>query len=124
MEPVLPSQSVDFKPLPTLPKPGVNADAEVIAKVARAEATPQASIKDQTIDLKEAVNHAAQQIERFISSMERSVSISKDGVTGYMVVRLVNPQTGEVIRTLPSDELLRIARHFEVLGSVMVNQRA
>jgi flagellar protein FlaG len=124
VESILPSQSVDFKPLPTLPKPAVNPDAEAIAKVARAEVSPQVSVNEQTVELKEAVNHAAQQIERFISSMERSVRVSKDGVTGYMVVQLVNPQTGEVIRTLPSDELLRIARHFEVLGSVMVNQRA
>jgi uncharacterized FlaG/YvyC family protein len=37
---------------------------------------------------------------------------------------LVDPQTGAVIRSLPPDELLRIARSFEVLGSTMVNQRA
>jgi uncharacterized FlaG/YvyC family protein len=41
-----------------------------------------------------------------------------------MVVQLVDPASGEVIRTLPSEELLRIARTFEMLGSVMVNQKA
>jgi flagellar protein FlaG len=122
--PPLPAQAVDFRPQATLPKTGVNSDAQVIAKIASAEANPQASVKEQTVELRQAVDHAARQIERFISSMERSVRVSKDGVTGYMIVQLINPQTGEVIRSLPSDELLRIARHFEVLGSVMVNQRA
>jgi len=50
--------------------------------------------------------------------------LSKDSVTGYIIVQLIDPATGQLIRTLPSDELLRIARSFEVLGSVMVNQRA
>jgi hypothetical protein len=41
-----------------------------------------------------------------------------------MVVQIVDPSSGEVIRTLPSEELLRLARTFETLGNVMVNQRA
>ena len=56
--------------------------------------------------------------------MERQVNVSKDPLTGYIAVQIVNPATGEVIRTLPSDELMRIARSFEQLGSVMVNQKA
>ena len=63
-------------------------------------------------------------IQHFISSQQRSVKVSKDEASGYMVVQLVDPASGEVIRTLPSEELLRIARTFEMLGSVMVNQRA
>jgi flagellar protein FlaG len=63
-------------------------------------------------------------IQHFISSQQRSVRISKDESSGHMVVQLVDPASGEVIRTLPSEELLRIARTFEMLGSVMVNQKA
>ena len=36
----------------------------------------------------------------------------------------VDPDTGEVIRTLPSEELLRLARSFEMLGNKMVHQVA
>jgi flagellar protein FlaG len=56
--------------------------------------------------------------------MERQVQISKDSTTGYISVKIINPSSGEVIRTLPSDELLRIARSFEQLGNVMVDQKA
>jgi flagellar protein FlaG len=63
-------------------------------------------------------------IEHFISSQQRSLRVSKDAETGHMVVQIVDPSSGEVIRTLPSEELLRLARTFETLGNVMVNQRA
>jgi len=56
--------------------------------------------------------------------MARQVKLSKDPISGHIVVQLIDPATGQLIRSLPSDELLRIARSFETLGSVMVNQRA
>ena len=37
---------------------------------------------------------------------------------------IIDPDTGEVIRTLPSEELLRLARSFEMLGNKMVHQVA
>jgi uncharacterized FlaG/YvyC family protein len=52
------------------------------------------------------------------------VRISKDEVSGHMVVQLIDPSSGQVIRTLPTEELLRLSRTFQTLGSVMVNQRA
>jgi len=45
-------------------------------------------------------------------------------VSGYHVVRVVNPSTGELVRQLPSDELLKIARDCERLNNVLVSQRA
>jgi len=36
----------------------------------------------------------------------------------------VNPETNEIIRQLPSEELLRIAQHMTQLNSALVNQRA
>jgi flagellar protein FlaG len=63
-------------------------------------------------------------IQHFISSQASSVRISKDQTSGHMVVQMVDPNTGEVLRTLPSEELLRIARSFEILGNKLVHQVA
>jgi len=40
------------------------------------------------------------------------------------VVRVMNPETNEVVRQLPSEELLRIAQNMAQLNSALVNQRA
>jgi flagellar protein FlaG len=105
-------------------EPAPTKDAEVVSKVASVPLHPQASVKEFGQDVKQAAEKAMLDIEHFISSQARSVRISKDSSSGHMVVQLVDPSSGEVIRTLPSEELLRLARTFETLGNVMVNQRA
>jgi flagellar protein FlaG len=110
------------KPMPNEPAP--TKDAEVVSKVASVPLHPQASVKEFGQDVKQAAEKAMIDIEHFISSQARSVRISKDSSSGHMIVQLVDPSSGEVIRTLPSEELLRLARTFETLGNVMVNQRA
>jgi flagellar protein FlaG len=126
MDPVqninLNSAAAPAKPMTKEPAP--NKDAAVVSKVASVPLQPQASIHEFGKDVKQAAEKAMEDIQHFISSQQRSVRISKDEASGHMIVQLVDPASGEVIRTLPSEELLRIARTFEMLGSVMVNQKA
>ncbi len=110
------------KQIPNEPAP--TKDAEAVSKVASVSVQPRASVKEFSQDVKQAAEKAMVDIEHFISSQARSVRISKDSSSGHMIVQLVDPTSGEVIRTLPSEELLRLARTFETLGNVMVNQRA
>ena len=122
--PLIAVKEGSYIPQPTVTKGVQNLDAAQVAESAKVPVQPQSSIHEHNVAVRDSAEQAAQDIVKFISSMERQVKVSKDDVTGYMVVQLINPQTGELIRTLPSDELLRIARSFEILGSVMVNQRA
>jgi flagellar protein FlaG len=98
-------------------------DAEVVSKVASVP-LPSTNVDVTSKELKMAAESAMKDIQHFISSQQRSVRISKDESSGHMVVQLVDPSSGEVIRTLPSEELLRLARSFEMLGNKMVHQVA
>ena len=111
--------------LPTAKATGIstNKDAEAVSKVASVP-LPKSDVKASSQDLKDAADTAMKDIQHFISSQERSVRITKDETSGHMIVKLVDPNTGEVIRTLPSEELLRLARSFEMLGNKMVHQVA
>jgi len=113
-----------YVPKPTLVEPTPNKDAEAVSSSARVPAQPRASTHEFSQDVKQAAEKAMLDIEHFISSQQRSLRVSKDTASGHMVVQIVDPSSGEVIRTLPSEELLRLARTFETLGNVMVNQRA
>ena len=88
------------KPMPNEPAP--TKDAEAVSRAASVPVKPQASVKEFSQDVKQAAEKAMLDIEHF----------------------MVDPSSGEVIRTLPSEELLRLARTFETLGNVMVSQRA
>jgi flagellar protein FlaG len=100
-----------------------NKDAEVVSKVASVP-LPSSDVKESSQEVRNAAEIAMKDIQHFISSQASSVRISKDQTSGHMVVQMVDPNTGEVLRTLPSEELLRIARSFEILGNKLVHQVA
>ena len=99
------------------------SDAKAVSKVASVP-LPKTNVKESSQEARDAAESAMKDIQHFISSQQRSVRISKDESSGHMIVQLVDPNTGEVIRTLPSEELLRLARSFEMLGNKMVHQVA
>jgi len=99
------------------------SDAKVVSKVATAPPF-KTNVRESSQEVRDAAETAMKDIQHFISSQARSVRISKDETSGHMIVQLVDPNTGEVIRTLPSEELLRLARSFEMLGNKMVHQVA
>jgi flagellar protein FlaG len=99
------------------------SDAEVVSKVASVP-LPKTNVRESSQEVRDAAETAMKDIQHFISSQARSVRISKDETSGHMIVQLVDPDSGEVIRTLPSEELLRLARSFEMLGNKMVHQVA
>jgi flagellar protein FlaG len=113
-----------YQSVATVPERATRPDAQAVAMAISAPSKTETPLKDATKPSREAVESAAKQIQHFVSSMQRQVSISKDDVTGYIKVQIINPDSGEVIRTLPSDELIRIAHSFEQLGNVMVHQKA
>jgi flagellar protein FlaG len=101
----------------------VPTDAEVVAKVASTVIKPS-NVSQAAQPTQEVVAKTAQQLESFVASMGRDLSFSVDSTTGYHVVRVTNPQTGEVVRQLPSEELLKIAETMQQTGSGLVNQKA
>jgi flagellar protein FlaG len=105
-------------------QPPLVSDRQVVSKVLTAAEVKPSGIDQVTQPSREAVAKAAEQIQSFVQSMGRNLNFSIDQTTGYHVVRVVNPETNETIRQLPSEELLRIAQHMTQLNSALVNQRA
>lgn len=99
--------SVPSEPVGAKPPPTMIVTADEVAKPSR-----------------EAVVEAARHIESFVKSVGRSLDFSVDPTTGDNVLRVLNPENGEVVRQLPAEETLRIARAVDYMQSVLVNQRA
>ena len=101
----------------------VRTDAEIVAQVANTIIKPS-NVDAASQPTREVVAKAAADIQQFVQSMGRNLSFSIDETTGYHVVRVVNPNTGELVRQLPSEELLKIARDFQRLNNVLISQKA
>ena len=106
------------------PMPEVKVDAAASAAAEASKARANVDVQQYAQASKEVMAHAAQQIQGYLKESGRNLSVSVDESTGYYVARVVNPETGEVVRSLPSEETLRIARSIDQMRGMLVNQRA
>lgn len=99
-------------------------DSEVVSQAVVSANIKPVNLDEVTQPSREVVAKAAAQLQSFVQSMGRNLNFSIDESSGYHVVRVVNPDTGELIRQLPSEELLKISRDFQRLNIGLVSQRA
>lgn len=81
-------------------------------------------VEESVKPTREAVQNAAKRIESFVKSMDRDLSFSLDETSGHRIIRVTDPTTGELIRQMPSDETLRIAKTIDYLSHALVSQKA
>ena len=99
-----------------------NTDAAVVAAAASAEFKPS-NVNQVMQPTRETVARAAEQMQQFVSSMGRNLNFSIDSESGYHIVRVTNPATGELVRQMPSEEMLRLSHSLTQI-SALVNQKA
>lgn len=57
-----------------------------------------------------AVQAAVSQLQDYLASSNRAIEYRTDGATGLTVVTVSDPETGDVIRQIPNEEVLRLAQ--------------
>jgi len=72
----------------------------------------------------ETIQAAARTIDSFVRDMGRSLDFRVDSSSGKQIVRVSNPDTGEVVRQIPNEEAVQIARSLNYLQSVLVSIKA
>jgi flagellar protein FlaG len=68
-----------------------------------------------------AVEAAAQQIEDYLRSYERSLEFRVDHATGRSVVTVTDAATGKLIRQFPSEETLRLAQVLDTQSHFLID---
>lgn len=58
----------------------------------------------------QGLRSAVRDINSFVQTQQRNLEFSVDEDTGMTVVKVVDPQTGDVIRQIPSEVALNLAR--------------
>jgi len=104
-------------------------DPSLVSRVAEAAeaSSPQVPLAEVTQPSRETVANAAQQIQGFLQDAGRDLNVFVDDRAGYYVTTVMNPASGEVIRQIPPDETLRVARNvadLPALQGLFVNTRA
>ena len=103
---------------PALP-PASGSPAQAVTQSSSPAASGVASAR-APVDLSKAV----EQIQGYLRDSGKNLSVSFDDSADRYVTKVVNSDTGEVVRTIPSEEVLEVARAInEKLGG-LINQRA
>lgn len=124
--------AVQQKPVP--PSGPAPADARPLSP---AEKTPEISIqdvsrvvtarKDESLQqLNETLRHVEDAIEALNEAVQKvptSLHFSVDDTAKRFVVQVTDTNTGEIIRKVPGDAILRIARQIESLKGVLFDDK-
>lgn len=97
---------------------------EVAREISAARSSNAPTVHEVSKISRESVEAAAQKIQSFISSMKRDLNIYVDNSTGRAVIRVVDPESSQLIRQIPPEESIRLAQTVDFLSSLLVHQRA
>lgn len=71
-----------------------------------------------------SVEQAVSRLEAFTQSISRNLSFKLDDSTGRVVVKVTDAASGEVIRQIPSEEVLKLAASLEDARSLLFKAEA
>ena len=96
------------------------ADAAASANPDKQSAKPEVSF-DKPGKISELVKDLDTMVHQVAST---KISFDVDEDTGQSVVRVINKETGEVVRQVPPEELLTLAARMRQLSGLIFNQEA
>ena len=78
------------------------------------QAATQAKANEEPVE--EQLVAAVSDISEFVQQVHRELQFSIDKESGRTVVRVVNADTDEIVRQIPAEEALKLARHLAEAG--------
>uniref|UniRef100_A0A831UGH0 Flagellar protein FlaG n=1 Tax=Geobacter metallireducens TaxID=28232 RepID=A0A831UGH0_GEOME len=85
---------------------------------------PKVAVKEMSAaEKEEKVREAAEKINEFIEAMTHDLSFSVDKDTNRTVVKVLERESGEVIRQIPAEEILKIAKMLDELKGLIIREK-
>lgn len=108
--------------------PGADKVTNATNIAARNEAAPTQTViaakQAEAAPGDEEVSHALKSINRVLQDRSQDLEFSLDADSARTIVKVVDKSTNEVIRQMPTQEALEIAKALDRLQSLLVKQQA
>ncbi len=101
---------------PVLPAQNITS-AQIANPVAQAESTKKTYMREQ-------VNQAVEAINKTIQAASQNLEFSVDKDTRDVIVKVIDQQTKQVLRQIPTEEALDIAKSLDKLQGLLIKQTA
>ncbi|MCC4115897.1 flagellar protein FlaG [Aromatoleum toluclasticum] len=102
----------------------VTGERGAIPSPAAPQATQATSPPGATAPTHEALLQAVAEVQKVIAPVAQNLRFSIDEDTGRTLVKLVDSTTDEVIRQIPSEEVLAISKALDRLQGLLIQQKA
>jgi flagellar protein FlaG len=111
---IKPSSPIDHRQ-PAATPAGIGAGKEV-AGTGSQPAVP--------VENAESVREAVAALNRAAKALNNSVQLSLDSGSGRAVVRVIDSETGQLIRQIPSEEALELRRALDRIAGLLIHRTA
>lgn len=101
-----------------------SAKKEAVPESGRAQSPAAVETSSSEPISKEDMNAAVKKMQDYLQSMDRDLLFSVDEDSGITVVKVVDPSTEEVVRQIPSEEVMRVVRSLESGGGLLSDLEA
>ncbi|WP_347911182.1 flagellar protein FlaG [Pseudomonas grandcourensis] len=101
--------------------------ADKPAEKPRAETAQVVAVKEESKSAKteqEKLKMAVEEIEKFVQSVKRNLEFSIDEPSGKVVVKVIAGDSGEVVRQIPNEEVLKLANSLNDASSLLFSAKA
>ncbi len=69
------------------------------------------------------VSDATRQVEELFQTVRRNLQFREDPTSGRLVVSVIDSESGEVIRQIPPEQMIRMAAHLEQMNGLLLGER-
>jgi len=71
-----------------------------------------------------SIDAAVADIQSFVQTVKRGLNFNVDDSSGEVVVKVIDTDSGKLVRQIPSEELLKLAERLEDIRSLMFEAKA
>lgn len=100
------------------------APAATTPKAVDPSQAPAQQVQQAQAPDREKLEVATQSVRDFVKPINNNLEFSVDGDTQKLVVKIIDRTTKEVIRQIPSEEMLSIAKALDSIKGLFVTQKA
>jgi flagellar protein FlaG len=116
-----PQRLATREPAPKSTQAGTNS----IARGQPTEKLKEADAKNADSQLEKlSVQDAVKRLSEFVASTNSEINFSVDQVSGVQVVKVMDKQSGDVIRQFPSEEAIQLAQVLDKIQGLLVKDKA
>ncbi len=88
------------------------------------EVTARNANGNRAVQEEARLKEAAEQLNQFMKNFAHDLKFSVDNDTHEIVVKVLEKQTGKLIRQIPSEEMLRLHKALDTLQGLIIHKKA